>query len=157
MSIQHDDLLKTRESMAGLKGLPSTPSRPGFGEPLSPRPFAEKILDQVTDVLTLLLTKENAYGLSIKEVFDALERKMIVKALSIFNGHQKKTANFFHLIPTTFCAKMKKHKIVKEYKGTAHIKSRVFNEDKREEGRLEDDMSNRRNSDMDETRELSST
>lgn len=157
MSVEHDDLLKARESMAGLKGLPFSPSRAGFGEPLSARPFAEKILDQVTDVLTLLLTKENAYGLSLKEVFDALERSMIVKALSIFNGHQKKTANFFHLIPTTFSAKMKKHKIVKEYKGTAHIKRHGVTEEGREKGGLEDDMSNGRNSDMDETRELPST
>ena len=71
----------------------------------------DRILDHVTDVLVLLLTEQSLCGLSHKRVFEALEKKLLVKVLDAFGGHQEKAAAFLHLLPTTLSAKMKKHGI----------------------------------------------
>jgi DNA-binding NtrC family response regulator len=76
----------------------------------------EDILENVVDVLMVIIKEGNARGFTLKELFDALERELIVKALFEFNGHQKKTADFLRLRPTTLGEKLKKHRIVIRYK-----------------------------------------
>jgi DNA-binding protein Fis len=98
--------IRAREGTAGPKTSP----------PLSAGDD-ERALDQVADVIGSLLKKADAKDLSFKTVFATLERNVIVKTLSAFNGHQAKTANYLGLLATTLSAKMKKHGIVLEHKG----------------------------------------
>jgi transcriptional regulator with GAF, ATPase, and Fis domain len=78
--------------------------------------FSERILDEVTDVLMLVLRKDSGRGLSLKELLEALERDLLVQALSDCNGHQISAARFLHLKPTTLCAKLKRFRIKAEFK-----------------------------------------
>jgi transcriptional regulator with GAF, ATPase, and Fis domain len=49
--------------------------------------------------------------LNFKEFFDKLERMVIVKTLSIFNGNQKDSAKFLGMKYTTLNEKIKRHNI----------------------------------------------
>ena len=49
--------------------------------------------------------------LNFKEFFDKLERVVIVKTLSIFNGNQKDSAKFLGMKYTTLNEKIKRHNI----------------------------------------------
>jgi DNA-binding protein Fis len=89
--------------------LPDSEEAPAANPPVRP----DRILDHITDVLVLLLTEQSLCGLSHKRVFEALEKKLLVKVLDAFEGHQEKAAAFLHLLPTTLSAKMKKHGIVR--------------------------------------------
>lgn len=78
------------------------------------RPVDATALDHLTDELLSLLSKAGPERPSMKHLMETLERNVIVRALTAFNGHQAKTASFLSLLPTTFSAKMRKHKIVVE-------------------------------------------
>jgi DNA-binding NtrC family response regulator len=111
-----------KDSKADSANIPRALGADELSEHVLGNLFNGKILDQVTDVLILLLHKDGSRGLSLGDLFDALERDVLVKALSEFNGHQSKTAKFLGLKPTTLFAKLKKHNIYMEFKGTPHVK-----------------------------------
>jgi|GEM_PF-3827162 len=100
---------KHKPSLFRVEGLPDSTEAPADQSPLRP----DKILDHVTDVLVLLLTEQSLCGLTHKRVFEALEKKLLVKVLDAFDGHQEKASAFLHLLPTTLSSKMKKHGIVR--------------------------------------------
>ena len=114
----------------------------------------EKIMDQVADILMLVMTRESVHGLSFKELFDTLEKRTLLQALSVFSGHQAKTASFLHLLPTTLCAKMKKHKIVIEFKKTARMDVPGHREGKPAPGFPDGHAERRRDPDREDTREF---
>jgi len=77
-------------------------------------PVDAAALDHLTDELLSLLSQGGPDRPSLKAVMESLERNVIVRALTTFNGHQAKTAAFLQLLPTTFSAKMRKHKVAVE-------------------------------------------
>lgn len=121
MLIESKNLPSAEKLIEGLRGSPSSACH-DFNFSLTEDQVKEKIMEHLANVLMLLLAQGRAQGLSFKEVFDALERKVLDKAISICNGHQANTANFLHLLPTTLCAKLKKHRIVAAYRATAYKK-----------------------------------
>jgi len=50
-------------------------------------------------------------NLRLKEFMESLERTILIKILTKFNGHQKKTAEFLGLKISTLNQKIKKHNI----------------------------------------------
>ncbi len=50
-------------------------------------------------------------GMNLKELIGSLERNLLIRTLSHFEGNQKKTSEFLDMKPTTMCAKCKKYKI----------------------------------------------
>jgi len=52
----------------------------------------------------------------LKEFIENLEREIIVKVLTLFNGNQKESAKFLGIKYTTLNAKVKKYNIVFEKK-----------------------------------------
>jgi DNA-binding protein Fis len=121
MSTAYQSLEKARESFMGLKKTPPALEPRELRTSLLEDPFNGHILEQVTDILMLLLRKDSSRGLSLKDVLDSLERNVLVTALSDCNGHQISAAKFLHLKPTTLCAKLKRHRVKTEYKGTARV------------------------------------
>lgn len=77
-------------------------------------PIDAATLDHLTDEILSLLSKTGPAHPSLKTVMESLERSVIVRTLTAFNGHQAKTAAFLRLLPTTFSAKMRKHKVTVE-------------------------------------------
>jgi DNA-binding NtrC family response regulator len=82
-------------------------------------PLDAATLDHLTDEFLSLLNKSEAGDLPLKVLMEALERSVILRALTAFNGHQAKTAAFLRLLPTTLSAKMRKHQILVESTWTA--------------------------------------
>ena len=82
-------------------------------------PLDAATLDHLTDEFLSLLNKSGAGDLPLKALMEALERSVILRALTAFNGHQAKTAAFLRLLPTTLSAKMRKHQILVESTWTA--------------------------------------
>jgi len=82
-------------------------------------PIDAATLDHLTDELLSLLSQGGPDRPSLKAVMESLERSLIVRTLTAFNGHQAKTATFLRLLPTTFSAKMRKHKVTVECTWTA--------------------------------------
>jgi DNA-binding NtrC family response regulator len=76
-------------------------------------------LDHLTDEFLSLLNKNGAGDLPLKALMEALEKSVILRALTAFNGHQAKAAAFLRLLPTTLSAKMRKHQILVESTWTA--------------------------------------
>ena len=97
-------------------------ARPAAAE-RSKRPVDVTSMDHVTDELLSLLSKAGPERPSMKQLMETLERNVIVRALTAFNGHQAKTASFLSLLPTTFSAKMRKHKIVVESTWTTSVEA----------------------------------
>ena len=50
-------------------------------------------------------------GVNFKEFIEKIERHMLIRSLSHFDGNQKKTSEFLHMKPTTMNAKCKKYRI----------------------------------------------
>jgi len=84
-------------------------------------PIDAATLDHLTDEILSLLSKTGPAHPSLKTVMESLERSVIVRTLTAFNGHQAKTAAFLRLLPTTFSAKMRKHKVTVECTWTASL------------------------------------
>ena len=82
-------------------------------------PLDAATLDHLTDEFLSLLNKSGAGDLPLKALIEALERSVILRALTAFNGHQAKTAASLRLLPTTLSAKMRKYRIVVESTWTA--------------------------------------
>ena len=82
-------------------------------------PLDAATLDHLTDEFLSLLNRSGAGDLPLKVLMEALERSVILRALTAFNGHQAKTAAFLRLLPTTLSAKMRKHQILVESTWTA--------------------------------------
>lgn len=47
----------------------------------------------------------------LKDLLDGMERIIIMRVLSLFDGNQKKAAKFLHIKPTTLCEKLKRYNI----------------------------------------------
>ena len=58
-----------------------------------------------------LLEAQMLSGHGLKELLSALERNMLVKVLSNFNGNQVQAARYLRLKPTTLNEKLKKYDI----------------------------------------------
>jgi DNA-binding protein Fis len=82
----------------------------------------KQIVDDMAGVLMLLFVERSGDGMSVKSVFRALERDLLIKALLMFNGHQQRTASFLGLSPTTLGEKLKKHQISIEYTTNIAVK-----------------------------------
>ncbi len=95
---------KLRESLASA-ALPGTPG------PCVDARGREELAECAANLLFLMLAEGSPQGLSFKEVFSALERKVLLKALWAFGGHQARLADFLHMLATTLKAKLRKHKI----------------------------------------------
>ncbi len=50
-------------------------------------------------------------GVNFKEFIEKIERHMLIRSLSHFDGNQKKTSEFLDMKPTTMNAKCKKYRI----------------------------------------------
>ncbi len=50
-------------------------------------------------------------GVNFKELIEKIERHMLIRSLSHFDGNQKKTSEFLDMKPTTMNAKCKKYRI----------------------------------------------
>ncbi len=110
---------ETRESLAPI-ALTEIPGPPGDAQ------GRDELLEHTANTLFLLLAKGSPQGLSLKEVFFALERKVLLKALCVFGGHQAKAADFLHVLTTTLNAKLKKHRISRKFLKTSTLNRLVF-------------------------------
>lgn len=93
------------------RSLPNTPAKGAFSTTPTPSRPQEELVDHVANVLLFLLSNTPPSGLSLKDVFMMLERKVLFKALRLFNGHQAHTAEFLQVLTTTLSAKIRRYGI----------------------------------------------
>jgi hypothetical protein len=108
----------------------------------------------MANVLILLLTNRDDPGPSLKELLVDLERNALNKALLLFSGHQAKTADFLHVLPTTLSAKLRKYEFVGKYKKRVTATDLGSSEGGRDHPLLEECVGPRMDSKIDDTREL---
>ena len=93
------------------RSFPEIPPRIAFSTgPIISRP-QDELIDHVANVLLFLLSNSTPSSLSLKDIFMMLERKVLFKALRIFNGHQAHTAEFLQVLTTTLSAKIRRYQI----------------------------------------------
>jgi hypothetical protein len=114
----------------------------------------DELIEHMANVLILLLTNSNNHGPSLKELLVDLERNAVNKAILLFSGHQAKTANFLHVLPTTLSAKLRKYEFVGKYKKRVTAKDLGPIEGGRDHALLGECAGPRMKSKFDDTREL---
>ena len=67
----------------------------------------ERRLIREAACLTKKIWRKSSDNISLKEAFDELEKKIIVEALYVTKGNQKKAARILGVKQTSFSAKMK--------------------------------------------------
>jgi transcriptional regulator with GAF, ATPase, and Fis domain len=75
-----------------------------FPDHLPPREDMEMVLD-------FFFENYVKRGVNLKDFIEKLERHLLIKCLSEFDGNQKKTSEFLDMKPTTMNAKCKKYNI----------------------------------------------
>jgi DNA-binding NtrC family response regulator len=68
-------------------------------------------LDVIDAFIDRFCVRQLKRKIPLKDLMNTIEKVILTKALSRFNGHQKATAQFLKIKPTTLHEKLKKHNI----------------------------------------------
>lgn len=71
----------------------------------------DSIEREMIEVVDHILEGHAYAGINLKEFLDCMERHLLIRTLSHFDGNQKKTSKFLDLKPTTMNAKCKRYQI----------------------------------------------